>query len=295
MALSASPLRPVFALLVNAFVYGTCWYPFRHLDQAGLHALWATALVYTILTIATAGFAPGSVRALFTGRRYLLLALVAGLTNSCFNWALVVGDVVRVVLLFYLMPVWAALAARWLLREPITIEVVMRSGCALAGAMLVLYEPGIGLPVPGSAGDWLGLAGGMFFALNNVMLRQYAGDNERTQTLALFAGGMVIPGLLAIALSVLMSIDWPSGPGAWGATFAGLTIAFAVANIGLVYGAPRLPASVTATVLLSEVLFAALSAYWLADEAIDAQTWIGGLLILSAAMMGAVRSGSVKP
>ena len=40
--------------------------------------------------------------------------LAAGTTNATFNWAVTLGDVVRVVLLFYLMPLWAVLLARLL-------------------------------------------------------------------------------------------------------------------------------------------------------------------------------------
>ena len=41
------------------------------------------------------------------------LMLAAGVTNACFNWAVSLGDVVRVILLFYLMPLWTVLLARW--------------------------------------------------------------------------------------------------------------------------------------------------------------------------------------
>jgi len=40
-----------------------------------------------------------------------LLALASGFNNVAFNWAVTVGDVVRVILLFYLMPAWAVLLA----------------------------------------------------------------------------------------------------------------------------------------------------------------------------------------
>ena len=39
------------------------------------------------------------------------------MTNVGFNWAVTMGDVVRVVLLFYLMPLWAVLLAWPLLGE----------------------------------------------------------------------------------------------------------------------------------------------------------------------------------
>jgi drug/metabolite transporter (DMT)-like permease len=39
------------------------------------------------------------------------LLAAAGLANAGINWAVTVGDVVRVVLLFYLMPAWVVLLA----------------------------------------------------------------------------------------------------------------------------------------------------------------------------------------
>ena len=40
-----SPL-PVLALLSNAFIWGLAWWPFRVMHGAGLHPLWATAVMY---------------------------------------------------------------------------------------------------------------------------------------------------------------------------------------------------------------------------------------------------------
>ena len=36
----------IAALLVNAFVWGVSWWPFRWLAERGLHPLWATATIY---------------------------------------------------------------------------------------------------------------------------------------------------------------------------------------------------------------------------------------------------------
>jgi hypothetical protein len=47
------PLVPVLALVVNAFVWGVSWWPFRALQQEGVHPLWSTALIYLL---AFAGF-----------------------------------------------------------------------------------------------------------------------------------------------------------------------------------------------------------------------------------------------
>ena len=43
---------PALALVLNAFVWGVSWWPFRRLESAGLHPLWATALIYAVAVIA---------------------------------------------------------------------------------------------------------------------------------------------------------------------------------------------------------------------------------------------------
>ena len=39
-------LLPYFALVVNALVWGLSWWPFRQFQEAGLHPLWTTVLLY---------------------------------------------------------------------------------------------------------------------------------------------------------------------------------------------------------------------------------------------------------
>jgi EamA domain-containing membrane protein RarD len=104
------------ALLVNAFVWGVSWWPFRQLEAMGLHPLWATAFIYMLcvaIVLVSSRRAWREVSsAMWRHRPLLIIALASGTTNATFNWAVTLGDVVRVVLLFYLMPVWAVLFAR---------------------------------------------------------------------------------------------------------------------------------------------------------------------------------------
>ena len=48
MARTAAGVLPALALVFNAFVWGVSWWPFRVLQDHGLHPLWATALVYLV-------------------------------------------------------------------------------------------------------------------------------------------------------------------------------------------------------------------------------------------------------
>jgi len=299
-------VAPVLALLLNAFVWGVSWWPFRRLHDAGLHPLWATTVVYALSAVVIAVWRPRSLRQLATSPALWLICLASGSTNATFNWAVSVGDVVRVVLLFYLMPLWALLLARLVLKEHLTRGAFLRLGLALGGAALVLSQGAP--PEGGGAGaqaghapvlgaltlpDLLAVIGGFAFALNNVMLRREAARPEEGRALAMFVGGVVVAGAAAVTLSAggggaAAPVAWPSGAGGWALPAFVLALAFMASNLCLQYGAARLPATATAVVMPSEVLFAALTAVWWGDATLHWSVLAGGALILSAALASAI-------
>ena len=300
--MSASTARPasaapVLALMVNAFVWGVSWWPFRHLQAMGLHPLWATVQIYVLSALAIIAWRPGSLPQLWRHRPLWLIFLASGATNATFNWAVSIGDVVRVVLLFYLMPLWSLLLARVLLKEKLTRSSVARVAMALAGAALVLSH---GEPATGGAGhrvavlpDVLAILGGFAFALNNVMLRRESAQPEEGRALAMFLGGAAVAGVTATILSMggTAGVSWPLGLNAWLVPALGLAIAFMVSNLCLQYGAARLSAAVTAVVMPCEVLFAALTAVWWGGATLHPSVLVGGALILAATLASVLEKG----
>ena len=283
-------LWPAAALTANAFVWGTSWWPFRQLEAQGLHPLWATVLIYGVAMAVILALRPQALGQLLRTPALWVLVLASGTTNAAFNWAVTVGDVVRVVLLFYLMPLWAVLLARLLLAEPLTRLAFGRMLLALAGAAVVLWPAGRSgwdaLPLPRSLPDWLGLLGGFSFALNNVMLRREAHRPEEGRALAMFAGGMGVAGVLALVLASAGAAPWlPAAQPAWLAGVFALAVLFLFGNMALQYGAARLPANVTAVVMLTEILFASASALALGGGTLSAPLVVGGSLILLAALL----------
>ena len=127
------------ALVFNAFTWGVSWWPFRRLQDEGLHPLWLTALAFWAAVVVLLASRPAALAALGRERTLWVLVVAAGTTNACFNWAVTIGDVVRVVLLFYLMPLWAVLLARGLLGERISNRGAFRVALALLGAAVVLW------------------------------------------------------------------------------------------------------------------------------------------------------------
>jgi drug/metabolite transporter (DMT)-like permease len=281
---------PALALTLNALTWGLSWWPLRQLEARGLHALWATVIIYALAVAVILAWRPGALHALARTPSLWWLVIASGTTNATFNWAVTIGDVVRVVLLFYLMPLWAVLLARWLLKERLTRLALLRIVLALGGALVVLWPAEGGLPLPRTLADWLGVVGGFSFALNNVLLRREAARPEEARALAMFCGGVVISAALALALGAAGTVAPPPAvaPG-WLLGAVALALAFLAGNLALQYGAARLPANATAVVMITEVLFASASAVWLGAGVLTPVLLAGGSLIFAAALLAAWR------
>ena len=262
-----------------------------------MHPLWATALTFTLASLAIAAARPRAVAQVARTPALWALIVAAGCTNASFNWAIVIGDVVRVVLLFYLMPLWTVLLARIVLGERLTRAAGVRIALGTLGALIVLWPDGarldapagVTLPLPRSLADWLGVVGGFSFAFNNVMLRREASRPEEGRSLAMFAGGALVAGALATLLAADGAIARVPAPApAWLALALAVTVLFVAGNLSLQYGAARLPANATAVVMLTEVLFASLSAIALGGGVVTARLAVGGALIVASALLAAL-------
>lgn len=286
--MASASAAPALALAFNAFVWGVSWWPFRELHEAGLHPLWATALIYCVSMTLLLVARPRAWQALRREPMLWLLAIASGLTNVGFNWGVTVGDVVRVVLLFYLMPAWTVVLAWVLLGERPGGAALLRLVIAMTGVFAVLKAPGEPWPVPQGAADWLALAGGFSFALTNITLRCLRGVEAPARIFSMFAGGTVLAGaaaLIGVGAGIVAAPPAPGWP--WGAIAVALSLSFLASNMALQFGATRLTAHTTALIMLSEVVFASVSSVALGAAELAPRTLAGGALILAAAVWSA--------
>ena len=282
-------LLPVGALVVNAFVWGVSWWPLRELQSAGLHPLWSTVIMYCFALIVVLSFKPKAWQGLLRYPQLWLLLLASGLTNVGFNWAVSISDVVRVLILFYLMPAWAVMLAWLLLDERPTPNAALRLSLAFVGVMIVLIPSDLQTKsLSFSFADALSLGGGFSFALTNVLLKRLGNTPSEARMFAMFSGGA----LLALVAGLAgMTQGWvnamPAVSSSWTWLAAGLSLAFLLSNIALQYGAGRLRASTTSVVMLTEIVFGSLSAVALDAAVLEARTLFGGALIMLAAALAA--------
>ncbi|MEJ6021242.1 DMT family transporter [Ramlibacter sp. PS4R-6] len=281
-------VAPALALMLNAFVWGVSWWPFRELQSLGLHPLWATALIYAVSLALLLAVRPQAWRGLAREPMLWVLLAAAGFTNVGFNWGVTVGDVVRVVLLFYLMPAWTVILAWIMLGERPTRWSLVRLVIAMAGVVIVLKTPETPWPVPQSLPDWLAIAGGFSFALTNIVLRRLRHVEAPARIFSMFAGGALLAGasaLVGMGAGVVPALPAPQL--AWTAVGLALSLGFLASNVALQYGAARLDAHASALIMLSEIVFASVSSVALGAAVLTWRIAVGGALILFAAVWSA--------
>ena len=282
----AHPTWPVMGLLLNALVWGLSWWPLREMQALGLHPLWSSGLIFGLALVVLSFWKPAAWQQLLHTPALWTLMIAAGLTNVGFNWAVATGDVVRVVLLFYVMPAWSIPIAWWVLGERPTRGALWRLALALVGVALVLKTPDTPWPWPESASDYLALMGGASFAWTNALLRRHNDTPSGARMIAMFAGGTALSLGLAVVWVGLGHTTLPTDL-SWWPYALGLGLTFLASNLALQYGAARLSAHTTALVMLSEVVFAAISSVALGVSELSARTLIGGGLIVLAAALSA--------
>lgn len=293
-AAAAKSLVPVTGLLVAATSWGVIWYPYRFMEAAGLPAPVATVLSYAVAVI----FA-GIVfrRAWYEFLRFpvslFLIGLTAGITNVAYLVAIMEAEVVRVVLLFYLAPLWTVPMALVLLGERLTLRGAATILVAMAGAVVMLWRPELGVPLPKNGHEWLGMLGGFCFALCNVLVRR---EHRATPEAKAIAGAL---GVVLVALPVaLLLVAQPLNtwvdmmlPHCWLLAIVG--VALFASSVGMQFGLSKLSANRAAVILLFELIIAAFAAHYLAGEVSRPQEWIGGIMLAAAGLLAAFGSAPV--
>jgi drug/metabolite transporter (DMT)-like permease len=284
-------LLPVGGLLSGALVWGMIWYPYRALETAGVDGPLATLLTYTFALLAGGFMLPRVWRELpSAGSWAILLILSAGWANFGYVLAMLEGEVMRVLLLFYLAPLWTVLFARWLLAERLNTYGYGVIALSLCGAVVMLWQPASGLPLPQVWAEWIGLTAGMGFALSNVVSRRAAHLSLEMKSFSVWIGTLV----LTVPLLLWQGKGWAQFATIGGASWLvlgllGITIC--ATSYAVQYGVARVPANRAILLFLSELVVAALSSWWLAGEAMDWREWLGAFLIVSASLL----SGRLYP
>ena len=289
-----APAGAVLILLFSASLWGLSWWPVKQLVGLGLTGPLLPMLAYGVVALGT-GWVLWQERRQWRSQTGLLLALafVGGWANTAFVSALMIGDVVRVMFLFYLSPVWSVLGGRIFLGERIPVWRGIAVAVAVVGLWLVITGGAAPQNVSLTLADVLALTAGLGFAGNNIIARAAQDIPLRSKTVSVFVGC----GVLSALAVIWQGAPVPSLPGvAWTGVllYGGVWLLLATATWQ--YGVTHIESGRAGVILLAELLVAVLSASLWGGESLSAIEWTGGALIAAAALLEALDLGpKVKP
>ena len=279
--------RGAISISFSAALWGLFWIPLRYFDESGISALWAVAALNFAASVVAIPVA------FFLGefeRRHLKWFLIGGLgmgaANVLYFAGIILSDVVRVIFLFYLLPLWATLFARVLYGVPIGRNRMVALGLAVVGIWLLLGAGG--WPIPENIGDVFGILAGMFWAFGLTLMRGTTGLGAfATSAWGLFFAFVMAVGL-GFSLQILLPDVQPAAPELDTVIrLAPAIAAFAIlivwpTLVGQLWGAKYLAATTAALLTMSEILAATISTALLDASDLTLVSWLGAGLILIA-------------
>lgn len=286
-------MSAVWVLLFSSSLWGLTWWPLKSFSEEGLSGPTLAMLTY--------GFAGLVGLPWFLKQRPLwraqtgllvLIALVGGWGNTAFVSAMVMGDVVRVMLLFYLAPAWSVLGGRLFLGERVSRRRALAVALSLSGAFLVVGGMKAFTSPPTSA-DLLAITAGLAFSGNNILARMAQGVPVYSKTVGLLLGCGVTSALM-IGMMAWFSAAPLALPGM--AVFTPrvvlLLAAFSLFWMALVtftwqWSVTRLEAGRSGVIAIAELVVALLSATLSGFETMTLLEYMGATLIAGAAVLEA--------
>lgn len=284
---SARPVYPVLVLLCSSFLWGLTWLPLKYFGGFGLQGVSVTLAGYGAVGVLALPWLVRRVRSWRNDARgLLLLSLFGGLANLAFASAIVQGDVVRVMVLFYLLPAWGVLGGWLLLGERVDRVRKLTVAGALGGAFLILGGPSVFVQSP-SLADVLAVVSGLSLAVNNVLFRKLSRVAVPDKTAAMFVGCL----LWALPLTLLGVQPLPGGVPVevWlQLVVFGLVWLFA-ATAGTQWGVSHMETGRSSVLIIMELVTAVISAALINGSRLRPIEWLGGVLIVAAAVVEARR------
>jgi drug/metabolite transporter (DMT)-like permease len=200
-----------------------------------------------------------------------------------FVLAVIEGEVMRVVLLFYLAPMWTVFFARGLLGEKLTFWGWAIMLFSFAGALVMLWPMDGGLPLPANRAEWIALSAGVSFALANVVTRKIDEADHWAKTIAVLAGVCVVAGIATAFVvqpfAFLARVNTHTL-----LTLLGVGLCTGAMTLAVQYGLSHTLANQASIIFLFELVVAALSSWWWVNETLNVQEWIGAAMIIAGSL-----------
>lgn len=276
----------VIVLVFSSMGWGLTWLPLKYLTEAGLDSLHLILIAFATGALV---FSPWLFKQYASWKNsmalMLMIALAGGIANASFQTAIAHGDVIRVMILFYLLPVWSVLGGRIFLKEKVSRVRLLAVVLSLAGAAIILDV--VNTSWQGISWiDVLAIVSGMGLAATNILFRYTQNIPAMSKVAVMFAGCALL-----IAVSLSLAQETQSLPGGQPIVLAAL---YGVVWLGLItYGTQwavtQMEAGRSSIIIVMELVVAVVSSALILGSDLGTNEIVGGLMVLSAAIIEGAR------
>jgi len=272
------------ACIYSGITFGVYWIPLRALGEAGFTGPWAVLIfnLSALIIVSPVLFVRwrNIIRVRF---RFHMCAILCGLGYALYAGAFMYTEVVRVLIMFYLMPIWGFLLGRIIIGDKITPIRWVSMAFGLAG-LLVICGGDSGLIIPNNPGDWMALAAGVVWAAGSMMLLTNRDDTVNYTIGFLFWATLVsmLMAVLATESGFTIAPDWTGLGGVlyWLVPLAVfLIIPSALATI---YGPSKLNPGIVGLFFMTEISVGTVTAAIFAGEPFGFREVTGVVLVTLA-------------
>lgn len=282
----SSPGFPIFILVCSSTFWGLSWLPLQFFRDNGLQGFAMILISHSLLTLIALPFSLKNLPQKAHFRELAIIAVAGGAGIFCYTYAIIYGNVVRVMVLFYLLPIWGVLGGRILLNEKIDLIRWIGVLVAIPGAILILG----GFKIFDSPPTWidgLALLSGMSFALNNILIRGANGIRLSHKLTAMFFGCALITAFGFFLGNDPTPVDVP--PRIWWYLFLYAALGLLVANFASQWAIERMEAGRSSIILIMQLVAAVVSVTIIGNQSLAPVEWLGGIMVLFAAILESSR------
>ncbi|SLN74212.1 DMT family transporter [Roseisalinus antarcticus] len=276
---------PIVVVIAAASAWGLFWLPLRAFEERGLAAGWTTLAVLAVPALVLLPFAILRIlRGQPGGAGNAVAGLLAGGAVALYAESVLLTDVARALILFYVTPVWSTILELLILKRRITKARSLALILGLAGLVTILGGR-TGFPLPQNIGDTLALLSGAVWACGSLWIRRTSDVDTFENVFSFFLFGSAV----ALCL-VLVLPDEVMGAAPDGAVLQDLVpwlvlaaVAFMIPVMwGLLWGARHLDPGRLGILLQMEAVVGIGSAAVLTDEPFGLVEVLGTALVIGA-------------
>jgi len=161
---------PNLTVIVSCLFWGTYWIPLRSIDSVNRGSVWPLFLSFLLLALILIKPLIKSITNIFINKNYFFLAscFFAALGISLYSESLLRGEIAKVVVLFYLCPIWGTIFARFILNHSFTIKRIFSIILGIIGLEIIVgFDKGIILP--STTVEWIALLAGIMWAMSMTL------------------------------------------------------------------------------------------------------------------------------